>query len=107
MGTVFQNLISNAIKFRGEEPPRIRVSAQRGRGEHILSVKDNGIGIDPKYRERIFMIFQRLHSRDAYGGTGIGLSICKKIVESGGGRIWVESGEGRGCTFCFTIPATT
>ncbi|MEJ2701146.1 MAG: PAS domain S-box protein [Sedimentisphaerales bacterium] len=101
---LFQNLISNAIKFRSELRPEIHVSAVRSNRAWQFAVKDNGIGLDPEYRERIFMIFQRLHTRKKYPGTGIGLSLCKKIVERHGGRIWVESEQGRGSTFYFTVP---
>ena len=119
------DLIANAIKFRGEQPPVIHVSAQRGeRGKEreerreggdaaaslpaspcfVLSVRDNGIGIAPEYHERIFGVFQRLHTHNEYPGTGIGLAVCQKIVERHGGRIWVESQPGQGSTFYFTLP---
>jgi signal transduction histidine kinase len=101
---LFQNLISNALKFRGDESPLIHVSSKRNGKQSIFSVQDNGIGIEPQYAERIFIIFQQLHNRTDYPGTGIGLAICKKIVERHGGRIWVESEIGKGSIFYFTMP---
>lgn len=101
---LFQNLIGNAIKFHSKKTPRIQVSAEQDSKGWVFSIQDNGIGIDPEYVERIFIIFQRLHTREDYPGTGIGLAICKKIVECHGGRIWVESTPGKGTKFYFTLP---
>ena len=104
VGLVFQNLIANSLKFRGEDHPKVHVGARLDDGEWVFSVSDNGLGIGPEYFERIFVIFQRLLPRDVYEGSGMGLAICRRIVERHGGRIWVESEPGSGATFYFTIP---
>ena len=101
---LFQNLLSNTLKFHGERPPRVHISVKPQDRQWIFAVQDQGIGIDPQFAERIFVIFQRLHARNEFPGTGIGLTICKKIVERHGGRIWVESELGAGSTFSFTLP---
>jgi light-regulated signal transduction histidine kinase (bacteriophytochrome) len=104
MTQVLQNLIANAIKFRGAARPTVVVGAHRQDASWVISVSDNGIGIEPQYYDRIFLIFQRLHTRSQYPGTGIGLAVCKKIVERHGGKIWIESKHGEGSTFYFSIP---
>jgi signal transduction histidine kinase len=104
---VFQNLIGNAIKFRGDKPPRISVSAENAGDDWLFSVSDNSIGIAPENMEIIFVVFQRLHTRTEYSGNGIGLAICKKIVELNGGKIWVESTPGHGSNFKFTLPCAS
>jgi light-regulated signal transduction histidine kinase (bacteriophytochrome) len=100
---VFQHLISNSIRFHGPEPPRIHISATETDGLATFSFSDNGLGIDPRYHEEVFNAFKRLHGRE-YPGTGVGLAICKRLIEQYGGKIWVESEEGRGAVFLFTLP---
>jgi len=101
---LFQNLVGNGIKYNESKTPHIHVSAKEEINEWIISIKDNGIGIEKQYHDRIFLIFQRLHSRDAYSGTGIGLAICKRIVDQHKGRIWLESEPGKGSVFYFSLP---
>lgn len=107
LARVFQNLIGNALKFRSQRPVQVTIDAQPGPKEWTIAVRDNGIGIDPAHHHKIFRIFQRLHNKQEYSGSGIGLAACKKIVESHGGRIWVESSPGSGSTFLFTVPLLT
>jgi signal transduction histidine kinase len=105
MAVVFQNLFGNALKFKGDGPPRIVVTADRDGAFWLFSVTDNGIGIEPQYADRVFLIFQRLHDKATYPGTGIGLAMCRKIIEYFGGRIWLDTGVTGGARFCFTLPA--
>jgi light-regulated signal transduction histidine kinase (bacteriophytochrome) len=102
---VFQNLIGNSIKYRSEEIPRIQISAERKDDEWEFSVRDNGIGIEPRYKESVLKLFKRLHARSEYPGNGVGLASCRKIIERHGGKIWLKSEAGTGATFCFTLPA--
>jgi len=103
---LLQNLISNAVKYRGEARPRVEVSAREDGERWAFSVKDNGIGLEPRFAEKIFAPFQRLHTREEYKGTGIGLAIVQQVVERHGGQVWVESTPGEGATFFFTLPKT-
>lgn len=103
--SLFLNLIGNAIKYRADDPPQVDISATRRGNHYCFAVADNGIGIEPRFARRIFDMFQRLHSRSKYAGTGIGLSLCRKVVEAHGGQIWVEPGKPRGSVFLFTLPA--
>jgi len=105
LSVVFQNLIGNALKFRSERPPRVVITAARDGALWTFAVTDNGIGVEPQYADRVFLIFQRLHDRSAYPGTGIGLAMCRKIIEYFGGRIWLDTGATEGARFCFTVPA--
>ena len=100
---LFQNLISNAIKFRSDKAPIIKISADKNDRHWLFKIEDNGIGIDMKFKDQVFQIFSRLHAQDKYQGSGIGLSVCKKILERHGGQIWLESTPGRGTTIFFTI----
>ena len=104
MTQLFQNLIGNAIKYRSSEPPKIHISATNEDDNWLFSIKDNGLGIDPKYSDKVFKIFRRLHTNSEYEGTGVGLAITKRIIERHNGQIWVESEPGNGSTFYFTIP---
>jgi PAS domain S-box-containing protein len=104
MGELFKNPLSNAIKFNTASPPQVEIDVEEQEGLFLFSVKDNGIGIDPRYHEQIFGLFERLHRQEEFEGTGAGLAICKKVIESCGGRIWVESEPGKGSTFSFILP---
>ncbi len=101
---LFQNLVSNALKFHSKEPPIINITVRSEGDNWLFGVRDNGIGVEMEFAERIFVIFQRLHLKEQYAGCGIGLAVCKTIVQRHGGRIWIESSPGEGSTFCFTMP---
>ncbi|MCX7597291.1 MAG: ATP-binding protein [Armatimonadetes bacterium] len=104
LGTVFRNLLENSLIFRGSVSPQIHISAQQEGAEWVFTIVDNGLGIDPRFHDRVFVVFQRVHGRE-YGGVGMGLAICKRIIERHGGRIWIDSQAGRGAKFFFTLPA--
>ena len=104
-GRVFQNILGNAIKYRGERRPEIHISVKRDGEQWIFTIRDNGIGFEMKYAGKIFDVFQRLHGDGQYEGTGVGLAICKRLIERYGGRIWADSAPGEGTTFYFTVPA--
>jgi len=104
LAALFQNVVSNALKFRSDAPPRVEISASQHDGDWSFRVADNGIGIDEAYAERVFVIFQRLHAKEHYPGTGIGLALCKKIVEFHGGRIWIDTDVPEGTAVCWTLP---
>ena len=101
---LFQNLIGNSVKYHGQKPPKIHISSAKEKNQYIFNIKDNGIGMSPEHLKKIFIIFKRLHTREEYEGTGIGLAIAQKIVHQQGGQIWVESEPGKDSTFYFTIP---
>ncbi len=101
---LFQNLIGNALKYRGDEPPRVHITAETNNTNWVFSVQDNGFGIESQYHDRIFEIFRRLHTQEEFPGTGIGLAVCRRIVQRHRGKIWVESQPEKGSRFCFTIP---
>src|SRR5690606_37002236 len=103
LSQVFKNLISNAIKYRSEKPLQVHISSTERENEHVICIRDNGIGIDPQYFHNIFVLFQRLHGRER-SGSGVGLAICKEIIDHHGGKIWVESDPGEGSKFYFTLP---
>jgi light-regulated signal transduction histidine kinase (bacteriophytochrome) len=102
---LFTRLLENAIKYRSDAPPRISIAAVRQGRSWLFSVTDNGIGVDPRFRERVFEVFKRLHDRTKYDGTGIGLAVCRMVVERHGGKIWIEDAPGGGAIFKFTLPA--
>jgi light-regulated signal transduction histidine kinase (bacteriophytochrome) len=104
---LFQNLIGNAVKFRSQDSPKVDIRVSQVEGGWVFSIRDNGLGIDPEHKDTIFHVFRRLHSRDKYPGSGIGLAICKRIVERHGGEIWVDSTPGQGSTFYFSVPDQT